>query len=44
MKFKDKNGNVFVPTSKCMEEQMKQSEFYTEMKKEVKRKEVQENK
>lgn len=39
MKFKDKDGNVFIPTSKFMEEQMKQSEFYTEVKKESKQKE-----
>ena len=44
MKFKDKDGNVFVPTSKCMEEQMKQSEFYTEIKKEARLKETQESK
>lgn len=44
MKFKDKNGNVFIPTSKFMEEQMRESEFYTEVKKETKPKEVQENK
>lgn len=44
MKFKDKNGNVFVPTSRCMEEQMRQSEFYTEIKKEAKPKELQEKK
>ncbi len=44
MKFKDKNGNVFIPTSKFMEEEMKQSKFYTEIKKEIKLKEAQENK
>ncbi len=44
MKFKDKNGNVFIPTSKFMEEQMKQSKNYTEIKKEAKPKETQENK
>ncbi len=43
MKFRDKSGNIFVPTSKFMEEQMKQSKFYVEIKKEVKLKE-QENK
>jgi len=44
MKFKDKNGNVFIPTSKFMEEQMKQSKFYAEVKRETKTKEIQENK
>lgn len=39
MKFKDKDGNVFIPTSKFMEEQMKQSKFYTEVKKDAKQKE-----
>ncbi len=32
MKFKDKNGNIFIPTSKCLEEEMKHSKFYTEVK------------
>ena len=36
MKFKDKNGNIFVPTSKFLEEKMKKSKLYTEVKEEVK--------
>lgn len=32
MKFKDKNGNIFIPTSKCLEDEMKRSKFYTEVK------------
>lgn len=32
MKFKDKNGNIFIPTSKCIEEEMKNSKFYAEIK------------
>lgn len=36
MKFKDKNGNIFIPSSKFMEEQMLQSGLYTEVKKETK--------
>lgn len=36
MKFKDKNGTVFVPTSKFMQEKMKQSNCYTEVKKDIK--------
>ena len=36
MKFKDKNGNIFVPTSKFTEEQMKKSKFYIEIKEEPK--------
>lgn len=39
MKFKDKDGNIFIPASKFMEEQMKQSKFYTEVKKNAKPKE-----
>lgn len=36
MKFKDKNGTIFVPTSKFMEEEMKKSALYTEVKREIK--------
>lgn len=32
MKFKDKDGNVFIPTSKFTEEHMKKSKHYTEIK------------
>lgn len=32
MKFKDKSGNIFIPTSKCIEEEMKNSKFYREVK------------
>ncbi len=39
MKFKDKNGNIFIPTSKFTEEQMKKSNRYTEIKEEAKPKE-----
>lgn len=36
MKFKDKNGNIFIPTSKFLEEKMKKSNLYTEVKEEAK--------
>lgn len=39
MKFKDKNGNIFIPTSKCLEDEMKRSKFYTEVKEVPKTKE-----
>lgn len=33
MKFKDKNGNIFIPTSKFLEDKMKQdTKNYTEIK------------
>ena len=38
MKFKDKNGNIFAPTSKFTEEQMKKSKLYTEVKEDKKEK------
>ena len=38
MKFKDKNGNIFIPTSKFTEEQMKKSKRFQEIKEEVKEK------
>lgn len=31
-KFKDKNGNVFIPTSKFLEDKMKHDSNYTEIK------------
>lgn len=34
MKFKDKNGNVFIPTNSLTESQMKKSKNYTEIKEE----------
>lgn len=39
MKFKDKSGNVFIPTSKFLESEMKNSKEYTEIKEN--RKEIQ---
>jgi len=38
MKFKDKNGNIFTPTSKFLEEKMKKSKLYTEVKEDKKEK------
>lgn len=32
MKFKDKSGNIFVPTNPRTEEEMKNSKFYEEVK------------
>lgn len=32
MKFKDKNGNIFIPTNSCTETLMKESDFYEEVK------------
>lgn len=32
MKFKDKNGNIFIPTSKFLEDKMKKDSNYTEVK------------
>lgn len=33
MKFKDKNGNIFIPTSKFLQDKMKQdTKNYTEIK------------
>lgn len=34
MKFKDKNGNIFIPTNPRTEEEMKNSKFYEEVKEE----------
>lgn len=34
MKFKDKNGNIFIPTNNLTESQMKKSKNYTEIKEE----------
>ena len=31
MKFRDKNGNIFIPTSKFTEEQMRKSGKYQEI-------------
>lgn len=38
MKFKDKNGNIFIPTNPRTEEEMKNSKFYEEVKKDNKKK------
>lgn len=39
MKFKDKNGNIFVPTNESTINEMKNSKFYEEVKETNKSKE-----
>ena len=36
MKFKDKNGNIFIPTNPRTEEEMENAKFYEEVKEEQK--------